>query len=148
MTEALFNYGEDPDAPGWMRWELRERGRYNDFLGPLSTRLDGEIARVRMTPNFSHSNLGNNVHGGTMLGFIDVALFGGARTLGILGSQRVVTLDLSTQFIGATRLDVPLEARVELLRETGHLIFLRGLVVQEEAIVASFTGTVRKLGER
>jgi acyl-coenzyme A thioesterase PaaI-like protein len=83
-----------------------------------------------------------------MLGFIDVALFGGARALGVLGSQRVVTLDLSTQFIGATRLGVPLEARVELLRETGHLIFLRGLVVQEEAIVASFTGTVRKLGER
>ena len=35
-------------------------------------------------------------------------------------------------------------ARVELLRETGRLLFLRGLVVQEAGTVASFSGTVRK----
>jgi acyl-coenzyme A thioesterase PaaI-like protein len=32
----------------------------------------------------------------------------------------------------------------EVLRETGRLVFLRGLVVQEDETVASFTGTVRK----
>jgi len=30
------------------------------------------------------------------------------------------------------------------LRETRRLIFLRGLVVQGEAVVASFSGTIRK----
>jgi hypothetical protein len=33
---------------------------------------------------------------------------------------------------------------VELLRETGRLAFLRGLIVQDDDIVASFEGTVRK----
>jgi len=55
-----------------------------------------------------------------------------------------VTLDLAVQFIGAGSLDAPIEAEVELLRETGRLIFLRGLIVQGEARVASFSGTVRK----
>jgi hypothetical protein len=35
-----------------------------------------------------------------------------------------------------------------VLRETGRLIFLRGLVVQDEDLVASFTGTVRKAPTR
>jgi acyl-coenzyme A thioesterase PaaI-like protein len=59
-----------------------------------------------------------------------------------------VTLDLSVQFIGAGALDAPIEAEVELLRETGRLIFLRGLIVQAEQRVASFSGTVRKFAPR
>jgi hypothetical protein len=39
----------------------------------------------------------------------------------------------------------PLEARIELLRETGRMLFLRGLIVQDSAgTVASFSGTLRK----
>jgi acyl-coenzyme A thioesterase PaaI-like protein len=57
-----------------------------------------------------------------------------------------VTVDLATQFISAGRLDRTLEARIELLRETGRLLFLRGLLVQEgEPVIASFTGTLRKV---
>jgi acyl-coenzyme A thioesterase PaaI-like protein len=55
-----------------------------------------------------------------------------------------VTLDLATQFIGAGRIGQPLDLVCEVLRETGRLVFLRGLVVQEDETVASFTGTVRK----
>ena len=39
-----------------------------------------------------------------------------------------------------------MEARVELLRETGRLLFLRGLVVQgdDAEVMAEFSGTIRK----
>ena len=54
-------------------------------------------------------------------------------------------LDLSAQFIGGGVIDVPLEARIELLRETSRMLFLRGLIVQEDRpTIASFTGTLRK----
>jgi acyl-coenzyme A thioesterase PaaI-like protein len=99
---------------------------------------------VRMVPERRHSNLGDHVHGGALLGFMDVALFAAARSYGVLGAGHAVTLDLSAQFIGAGRLDAPIEAEVELLRETGRMLFLRGLVVQGEHRVASFSGTVRK----
>ena len=62
-----------------------------------------------------------------------------------------MTLDLSTQFVGGGRLDEPLDAVVEQVRETGRLIFLRGLVVQgpgDEHIVLSFAGTIRKASRK
>jgi acyl-coenzyme A thioesterase PaaI-like protein len=55
-----------------------------------------------------------------------------------------VTLDLSAQFLSPGRLGVPLDATVELLRETKRLAFMRGLVLQGEERVASWSGTLRK----
>jgi len=141
---ATFLYEEDPDHPGWMRWGFTDPTRYNSFLGPMLVKVEGGIARVRMTPERRHSNLRDNVHGGAMLGFIDVALFAASRSFGLITAGSAVTLDLSVQFIGGGRIGELLEAQVELLKETGRLLFLRGLVVQGDEKVASFTGTIRK----
>lgn len=59
-----------------------------------------------------------------------------------------MTLELSTQFIGAGKPDQPLDAVVEVLRETGRLLFLRGEVVQGDHLVAGFTGLVRKASRK
>ena len=150
MTDPTFLYEEHPDHPGWMRWGFRDPTRYNSFLGELIVRVEEQRARVRMTPEHRHSNLADRVHGGALLGFIDVALFAASRGFGLLEAGTAVTLDLSTHFIGGGRVGEPLEAQVELLKETGRLLFLRGLVVQgdEEARIASFAGTIRKPGRR
>ncbi len=148
MTDAhspVFSYEDDPELPGWKRWQFRDTTRYNAFIEPLHVRVEGDIARVRMLPRHEHSNMRDNVHGGALFGFMDVALFAAARGFGVLGAGRAVTLDLSAQFIGGGMIGVPLEARIELLRETGRMLFLRGLVVQDEVpTIASFTGTLRK----
>jgi hypothetical protein len=112
MSDApapAFTFGDDPDLPGWSRWTISDPTRFNSIFGPLSVKLDGEIARVRFSPEH----------------------------------------DLTTQFIaGAPLGDGHIEARVELLRETGRLLFMRGLIVQGESadapIIVSFTGTIRK----
>ncbi len=135
---------DDPDAPGWQHWWLPDPARFNAFIGQISVKVEDGIARVRMMPAQRHANLRGHVHGGALLGFIDTALFAAGRGLGVLSVGTAMTLDLSTQFIAGAHLSKPLEARVELLRETGRLLFLRGLVVQDEATVASFLGTVRK----
>jgi uncharacterized protein (TIGR00369 family) len=142
--EPAFQFGEDPDNPGWHSWRLRDETRYNGFLGPLLVRRDGAMARVRMTPEHKHSNLSGAVHGGTTLGFIDTALFAASRMFGLIEAGTAVTLDLSVQFIGAGQVDRILEAEVELLRETRRLLFLRGLVTQDDEKVAAFSGTIRK----
>jgi uncharacterized protein (TIGR00369 family) len=139
-----FVYEDDPDSPGWKRWWLPEPNRFNAFLGPISVKVEEGIARVRMQPAERHANLRGQVHGGALLGFMDVALFAAARGFGVLTGHTAATLDLSVQFISGGDIDEPLEARIELLRETRRLLFLRGLVVQEAGVVASFTGTVRK----
>lgn len=143
-----FVHAPDPDNPGWLIWELSDPTRFNALLGRFRVRMEsGGKVRVRTFPEHQHSNLSNNVHGGALLGYIDVALFAAARMHGIIEAGTAVTLDLSVQFIGAGRVGEPLDLVLEILRETGRLIFMRGIVEQEGgAVVAAFSGTVRKPG--
>lgn len=146
MTDAapFFSFEDDPENPGWKVWQAKDPSRFNSLLGPLSVRVDGAVARVRMRPDRRHSNLRDHVHGGALLGFIDVAMFAGCRGFGVLNAGGAVTLDLSTQFIGGADYHQPIEAEVELLRETGRMLFVRGIVIQGETKVAAFSGTLRK----
>ena len=151
------HFSEEELADGWIGWNLKDKDRFNSFIEPLTVRLESPTedgrprARVRMHPTRKHSNLGDKVHGGTTLALDDIALFAASHQFGALDAGHSVTLDLSTQFVGGGRLGEPLDAVVELVRETGRLIFLRGLVVQGEGdshIVLSFAGTIRKPSAR
>jgi acyl-coenzyme A thioesterase PaaI-like protein len=140
-----FLHEPDPDHPGWMRWGFRDATRFTGVLGKMVMRVedDGRV-RMRAFPERRHSNLSERVHGGALLGFIDVALFAAARGHGLIDAGTAVTVDLSTQFMGAGAVDRPLDFVSEILRETRRLIFIRGLVEQDEEIIASYAGTIRK----
>jgi uncharacterized protein (TIGR00369 family) len=139
-------HAPDPDHPGWWTWDVASgEPRYNATLGKLLVRPEGEgRARCRMFPDVAHSNLGNVVHGGAVLTFIDMAMFAGGYAAGAdLGPS--VTLDLSARFLSAAELGAPLDATVELLREGPKMTVMRGLVEQDGRIVASWSGTLRKI---
>jgi uncharacterized protein (TIGR00369 family) len=147
-VHPLIKHALDPDHPGWWTWDLADEGRYNASLGKLLVRAEGEgRARCQMFPDVRQSNLGNVVHGGAILTFIDMAMFAGGYAAGVseIGG---VTLDLAAQFITPAELGTPLDATVELLRETGRLAFMRGLVEQDKRIVAAWSGTLRKIDRR
>jgi uncharacterized protein (TIGR00369 family) len=152
MTERrlhpLIRHAPDPDHPGWWTWDLSDGDRYNSTLGNLLVRPEGEgRARCRMVPDARQSNLGDMVHGGAILTFIDMAMFAGGYAAGAdLGPS--VTLDLSAQFLSAGRLGVPLDCTVELLRESKRMAVMRGLVEQAGETVAAWSGTLRKLSSR
>ena len=148
----LIRHAPDPDHPGWWTWDIAETppgaARFNASIGRLLVRPDGEgRARCRMFPTVAQSNLGNVAHGGAILTFIDMAMFAGGYAAGA-DIAFSVTLDLSAQFLSPAEIEEPLDCTVELLRETKRLAFLRGLVEQEGVIVASWSGTLRKGGER
>ena len=144
--DPYFICEPDPNNPGWATWDLRDSGRYNDFLGPVSVRRIGDgPAEVRMFLEKKHSNMGNVAHGGTTMGFIDCAIFGGTRLLGVNMEGPTVTLDMQTQFVGAGMIDMELIAEVELVRETRSLIFVRGEVIQEgRHKVAAFSAIIKR----
>ena len=144
VDSPLFTFADDPANPGWKLWRATDPTRFNTLLGDFSVRIDDGLARVRMTTEHRHSNLRDHVHGGALLGFIDVAMFAACRGFGVLTAGAAVTLDLSTQFLGGAAVGRPIEAQVELLRETGRMLFLRGIVVQGEEKIAAFSGTLRK----
>ena len=120
-VHPLIDHRPDPDHPGWWSWAVRTDNRFNQVIGKLLVRAGGPGRGIcRMFPDESHSNLGDMVHGGAILTFIDMALFAGGRLAGA-DVNRAVTLDLSTRFLSPGRIGVPLDAEVELLRETGRL---------------------------
>ena len=67
---------------------------------------------------------------------------------GIRGAAGAVTLDCQTQFLSRGTIDAPLDSVIETLRETGRLIFIRGLLEQGEVRVAAFSATLRKASVR
>ena len=136
----------DPDNPGWDTWEMADRRRFNGaVMGKMIVRREGErSARLRMFPQQRHSNLHDNLHGAVILSLIDISLFAAARQVVSADAAGSVTLDLTSQFIGAGRIGEPLDCVAEVLKETRRLIFLRGVVEQGDVLIASFTGVVRK----
>ena len=147
--KRFFRYKPAEDHPGWYTWNIIDETRFNHaVMGPMLIRLEGDKCRVRMTPERKHSNLQDMIHGAVTLALIDISLFAGMRTLTDNEGARAVTLELSTQFIGAGRMEEPLDSVVEVLRETGRMLFLRGEVVQEDHLVAAFSGLIRKAPRR
>ena len=145
--EGAFDYAPDPQHPGWHSWRLRDDTRFNNaVMGGMLVRVEGDRCRLRMHTERRHSNLQDMIHGAITLSLIDIALFAALRTLTNAAPGPAVTLELSTQFIGAGRMGEPLDAVTQVLRETGRLVFLRGEVVQDAHLVASFSGIVRKAG--
>jgi uncharacterized protein (TIGR00369 family) len=144
----LIRHEPDPDHPGWSSWDLPDDERYNATLGKLLVRAEGEgRARCRIFPDRGQSNLGEVVHGGAILTFIDTAMFAGGYAAGAdIGLS--VTLDLSAQFLVPAQLRMPLDASIELLRESKRMAVMRGLVEQEGKAVAAWSGTLRKLDRR
>lgn len=134
----------DPDHPGWWTWDVAGAARFNDAIGKLLTRPGGAgRAMCRMFPGAAHSNLGDKVHGGALMTFVDMALYAGG---GMAGASvgHAVTLECSVQFLSPAELGQPLDAEVEVLRETGRLVFMRGRLLQGEVLVAAFSASLRK----
>ena len=145
--DEIFEHGPDPDNPGWRHWNLKDQTLFNGaVMGKLITRVDDDgKARLRMFPQRRHENLQGIIHGAVTLSLIDISLFTTMHTIGSGNAGPSVTVELSTQFVGAGRMDAPLDVVCEIVRETGSMVFVRGLVEQAGRTVASFSGIVKKI---
>ncbi|WP_420143564.1 PaaI family thioesterase [Sphingobium sp.] len=130
---------------GWAGWSdphpdtfLQAIGRgYMRGVGPTS-------AQVALETRPSHRNRLDTLHGGFLAAFADHAYFGALWAMGHKAQIGGVTIDLNMQYLGVGRVGPDLLAEVELLRETGRLMFLRMLITQEGEPVAASSATVRK----
>ncbi|MEO9462904.1 MAG: PaaI family thioesterase [Marinomonas sp.] len=153
ITDDAFDHLPCPNNPGWNRWNLKDQTLFNGaVMGDLITRKETvggtDFCRLRMFPERKHLNLQNAIHGAITQSLIDISLFTAMHSLGSGNAGPSVTLEISTQFIGAGNGDKPLDAVTQIMRETGKLAFIRGTVVQEDETVASFSGIVRKFVPR
>ena len=139
---------EDAGHPGWYSWGDFPRGSFAGATGKLLFKPDGPRRAVcRIFPTERHLNLGGSIHGGVVMSFIDMALFAGGRCAG-MAEGHYVTLDLTTHFIARGEVGKPLDAYVEMIRQTRSLVFLQGTCTQDGEPCYSFTGTLKRIAKR
>jgi uncharacterized protein (TIGR00369 family) len=130
---------------GWTAWHDPHPDTFLQAIGRGYMRGLGEKkAHVALETRTSHRNRLDTLHGGFLAAFADHAYFGALWAMGHQGQVNGVTIDLSMQYLGAGKVGPDLLAEVELLRETGRLMFLRMLITQEGEPVAASTATLRK----
>ena len=129
---------------GWYIWHRENEGRFSDLLGNFYfRRMPDRTIQARMATDKRHSNGHGFLHGGFLMSFVDMAMF--AFIAPQLENSGAVTLSCATGFLGAGIVGEPIDATGEILKETGKMIFVRGLLKQGDAVVCSFTGTMRKV---
>ncbi|SEQ87918.1 PaaI family thioesterase [Sphingobium sp. YR768] len=130
---------------GWAAWSDPHPDTFLQAIGRGYMRAESATkALVGLETRSSHRNRLDSLHGGFLAAFADHAYFGGLWALGHVEQINGVTIDLSMQYLGSGKVGPDLFAEVELLRETGRLMFLRMLITQDGQPVAASTATIRK----
>ena len=143
-----FGFTRDPLAPEWLMREARNGDSFLDMFGTIWIRIDPDArVRCRFEPARHHRNLLDAVHGGFTLAIVDQVLFLAPHARGLPGAIGGATLNVSAQFFAPLAI-APLDAVVEIMRETGRLIFMRGLIEQDATAAVAFSGTIRKATPR
>lgn len=133
----------DIDAEKWHAHPPVDQG-FSAIFGTIQGRVERpDVARLRIETHEGFLNLWGTIHGGFLLAVVDQALFVGPTVSGrpsIGGS----TIDVSSQFLSPVQPGQAIEVVTEVLRETGQLVFVRGLIEQAGEAKVSFSGTIRK----
>ena len=116
-------------------------------LGLATEALGAGTARLSMSLPRHFTNSLGTAHGGVILSLLDVALCTAARTLHP-ESQGVITINLSTSFIGAGSGE-RLVAEARVLRDGRSMSFVEGEAKNADgSLVAKAVATVRVLHKK
>jgi acyl-coenzyme A thioesterase PaaI-like protein len=134
-------------ADGWFRLPVV---RYSAALGPtFAKRIDGKMtAALLAQEHLGNDNLGI-VHGGAIMTFADMAMGLGVGHAVGGGDTRFagmfVTAQMAVQFVAAAKVGTLITCVPELVRKTSSMVFMRGLIVADEQVVASCDGIFKML---
>ena len=137
---------------GYQTWEGHDP--FEDHAGPFYFRKteDGEILCAFEAVK-KHCNGGGFLHGGLLMTFADFSLFAIAQD--VLDGP-AVTVSFNSEFTAAATAGDFIEARGDVVQNTGSMVFLRGQVFTRKEIAGemqvlpllNFSGIVKRLKQR
>ena len=138
MKPDLVTEGE---FKGWQTW-MSEAFEYG--AGPFYFRTDSQGPVCAFRSQAKHMNQGKAVHGGCLMTFADFSLF--VIAAGELGEGGYgVTVAFTSEFLSGAKEGQLIEARGEVLRAGGSLIFVRGLVTADGTPCLNYSGTIKRI---
>jgi uncharacterized protein (TIGR00369 family) len=131
----------------WAGWNAYGEDPFEAIAGPFYMRLDDDGHAVcAFRAERRHMNGSGFMHGGCLLTFADYALFSiGRDALAATGS---VTASMNAEFVDSVREGDLVEARGEVIRAGGSMVFVRGLVSTQGRPVLNFSAIVKKTRPR
>jgi uncharacterized protein (TIGR00369 family) len=140
-TPKLVTEGE------WAGWSSYSTDPYENLAGPFYARRDEDGRMVcAFRAETKHMNGSGFMHGGCFVTFADYALFMIAEKE--LEGGHSVTASLNAEFIGAASAGELIEARGEVVRAGGSMVFIRGLVTTAGRPLLNFSAIVKKVRRR
>jgi uncharacterized protein (TIGR00369 family) len=128
----------------WAGWGRYDTDPYENLTGPFYSRRDeaGQIV-CAFRAEKKHMNGSGAMHGGCMATFADYALFMIADEA--LANSGSVTASLNCEFVDGAQEGDLIEARGEVVRAGGSMVFVRGLITTAGRPIASFSSIVKKI---
>ncbi|MEO0817316.1 MAG: PaaI family thioesterase [Pseudomonadota bacterium] len=126
---------------GWSYWD--DEPFEAETAGPFYFRLEGDTPVAAFRAERKHMNGAGVVHGGCLLSFADFALF--AIASHAMDGAYGLTVALTSEFLSGPKEGALIEARGEVLRAGGSLIFVRGIVSGDGTPCLNFSGTIKRL---
>jgi uncharacterized protein (TIGR00369 family) len=137
-TPKLVTEGE------WAGWGRYNTDPYEAMTGPFYARRDEAGAMVcAFRAERKHMNGGGAMHGGCMATFADYALFMIADEA--LANSGSVTASLNCEFVDAAQEGELIEARGDVVRAGGSMVFVRGLITASGRPITNFSAIVKKI---
>lgn len=136
---------EEGPWKGWRAWHAKPEGRFVDGLGDVYYRDEPPGILAAIETSRKHANGLGFLHGGFLMAFVDVTMFATIRHM--LQQSAGVTLQCSTDFIGAGTIGKLLEGRGHVVKETGKMVWVAGTLTQDDGqhLVCQWHGILRKV---
>jgi uncharacterized protein (TIGR00369 family) len=128
----------------WAGWGRYDSDPYEALTGPFYARRGEDGVMVcAFRAEKKHMNGGGFMHGGCMATFADYALFMIAdEALKDVGS---VTASLNCEFVDSAEEGELIEARGDVVRAGGSMVFVRGLITASGRPITTFSAIVKKI---
>ena len=111
--------------------------------GPFFVPVDQAAPfRLLLRVEKRHCNSSGSVHGGLLATMADVAVC----AIAVLGQpgERAITVSLTTDFVSAGNLGDLIEARAEVTRRTGSLVFARAQIEVEDRVLLTCSAIIKR----
>lgn len=119
-------------------------GEYIRANGPLWIARTDRVFRLGFRVERRHSNGMRICHGGMIATFCDMLLPMAARNgVEALGSNYLPSINLQVDFIGPAMIGAWVEGEAQVLRSTGRMVFMQGLVRSDGVLVARTSGLLK-----
>lgn len=126
---------------GWQHWQPVDC--FEDHAGPFYCKPERGGLLCGFRPDAKNRNGGGNIHGGALMTFADYVLF--MTALGADPELRGVTLTMTSEFVGAAEPGRLLTGRGEIVRAGRSIVFVRGVIDDQDRPVLTFSATIKKL---